>query len=68
MVRYKSQPLPRVQSVIKAVNKPITYSYGVRKMIRLRRADFNLESMSQSYGPSNVAHAIYTFNGGEPKN
>ena len=59
MVRCKSQPHSRVQSFIKAVNKPITYSYGVRQMIRLRRADFNLVLMSQSYGPSTVAHAPY---------
>ena len=59
MVQCKSQCLSRVQSFIKSVNKQIAYSYGVSKMIRLRRADFNLESMSQSYGHSNVAHAIY---------
>ena len=59
MVRCKSQPYSRVQSFIKAVNKPITYSFEVRKMIRLRRADYHLELMSQSYGPSKVAHAIY---------
>ena len=59
MVQCKSQCLPRVQSFIKVVNKPIAYYYEVRKIIRLRRADFNLESMSQSYGPSKVAHAIY---------
>ena len=59
MVRCKSQPLPRVQSFIKAVNKPIIYSYGVRQMISLRRANFNLASMSQIYGPSKLAHAIY---------
>jgi len=65
MVRCKSQPLSRLQSFIKAVNKQIAYYYEVRKIIRLRRADLNLDSMSQNYGPSNVAYAIYTINGGE---
>ena len=59
MVRCKSQCLSRYQRFIKVVNKQISYSYEVIKMIRLHRADFNLESMSQSYGHSKVAHAIY---------
>ena len=59
MVRCKFQPVPGKQNFIKAVNKPLTYSYEVRKMIRLFRADYHLASMSQTYTHSKVAHAPY---------